>query len=45
MADLTDKWYQAIRVLPDDSDEDRESQKTERTNSTISMASSRANIL
>lgn len=48
MAELQSKWYEAIRV--DNQSEDDEapetlSQKTERTDSTISMTSSRANII
>jgi hypothetical protein len=49
MAELQSKWYEAIRVdnQTDDEEEAAEtsSQKTERTNSTVSMTSSRANIL
>lgn len=49
MAELQSKWYEAIRVdnQTDDEDEAPEtaSQKTQRTNSTISMTSSHANII
>lgn len=49
MAELQSKWYEAIRVdnQTDDEDEGPEttSQRTERTSSTISMTSSRANII
>lgn len=49
MAELQSKWYEAIRVDNQTDDEDdapeTSSQKTERTNSTISMTSSRANII
>lgn len=49
MAELQSKWYEAIRVDNQTDDEDdapeTASQKTERTNSTVSMTSSRANIL
>ena len=50
MAELQSKWYEAIRVDNQTEDEDDEdapetsSQKSERTNSTISI-SSRANII
>lgn len=46
---LTDKWYQAIRVDNNSEDEDdggeTMSQKTERTNSTATISSSRGNII
>lgn len=49
MAELQSKWYEAIRVDNQTDDEDdapeTASQKTERTNSTVSMTSSRANIM
>ncbi|KAG5684168.1 hypothetical protein PVAND_013409 [Polypedilum vanderplanki] len=48
MTDLTNKWYQAIRVdngSEDDDDADTVSQKTERTNSTATLNSSRGNII
>lgn len=49
MAELQSKWYEAIRVDNQSEDEDEGpetlSQKTERTNSTISMNSSRAIII
>lgn len=49
MTDLTNKWYQAIRVdnnSEDDEDEpDTVSQKTERTNSTATLNSSRGNVI
>lgn len=47
---LTDKWYQAIRVDNNSEDEEDDgaetmSQKTERTNSTATLSSSRGNII
>lgn len=49
MAELQSKWYEAIRVDNQTDDEDdapeTSSQKTERTNSTVSMTSSRANMI
>lgn len=48
MAELQSKWYEAIRVdnqSEDEEDPETVSQKTERTNSTVSMNSSRAIII
>ncbi|XP_070508578.1 sodium/hydrogen exchanger 8 [Chironomus tepperi] len=49
MTDLTNKWYQAIRIdnNTEDDDEDPEtiSQRTERTNSTATLNSSRGNMI
>lgn len=49
MTDLTNKWYQAIRVDNNSEEEEEEadtaSQKTERTNSTATLNSSRGNII
>jgi hypothetical protein len=46
MNDLTNKWYQAIRVVPEDSEEEQEPRSL-RTNSTVSVQSenSRTNMI
>lgn len=49
MTDLTNKWYQAIRIdnntEDDDADPETISQRTERTNSTATLNSSRGNMI
>ncbi|XP_063698922.1 sodium/hydrogen exchanger 8 [Culicoides brevitarsis] len=44
MADLTDKWYQAIRVSPNDNSED-EGDESEEEQISVASTSSRANLV